>query len=213
MYLILFGAPGVGKGTQAKLISKHFNIPQISTGDMLREAVHLQSPLGKKAGELMAHGKLVPDDIILELIRERITRQDCAHGFILDGYPRTMIQAEELDALMIELKLPVFRCIEIVVPDAEIIRRLVHRRVCEHCASDYNLITNPPPPSLLCPHCGGRIIQRKDDNEHTIAHRLEVYHEYTRPIKDYYMSRAHFYTVNGMQDIEKVQEQIFALIH
>lgn len=213
MYLILFGAPGVGKGTQAKLISKHFNIPQISTGDMLREAVRLQSPLGKKAGDLMTHGKLVPDDIILELIRERITRPDCARGFILDGYPRTMNQAEELDALMTELNLPAFRCIEIEVPDEEIIRRLMNRRVCEHCASDFNLVTTPPPPSMVCPHCGGRIIQRKDDNANTIAHRLEVYHEFTRPIKDYYQSKAHFYTVNGMQDIEQVKQQIFTLIH
>jgi adenylate kinase len=212
MYLILFGAPGVGKGTQAKLVSKHFNIPQISTGDMLREAVRLQSPLGKKAGELMARGKLVPDDLILELIRDRITRPDCARGFILDGYPRTMNQAEELDALMKELRLPDLRCVEIDVPDEEIIRRLVNRRVCEHCASDFNLLTNPPPASMLCPHCGGRIIQRKDDNASTIAHRLDVYHEFTRPIKDYYLSKAHYYTVNGMQDIDKVQRQILALL-
>jgi adenylate kinase len=212
MYLILFGAPGVGKGTQAKLISKQYHLPQISTGDMLREAVRHQTPLGKKAGELMAHGKLVPDDLILELIRQRIAQEDCKNGFILDGFPRTIVQAEELDSLMKELKLPAFRCIEIVVPDTEIIKRLINRRVCEHCAADFNLVTDPPPVSLLCPHCGGRIVQRKDDNEHTIAHRLQVYHEFTRPIKDYYTGKGHFYSINGMQDIEKVQQEVFALI-
>jgi len=155
MYLILFGAPGVGKGTQAKFISQHYHIPQISTGDILRAAVRQKTPVGKKAGDIMAQGKLVPDDIILELIRQRIVQKDCRNGFILDGFPRTLIQAREIDALMSELKLPPFRCIEIVVPDTEILTRLINRRVCEQCAADYNLVTNPPPADLVCPRCGG----------------------------------------------------------
>jgi adenylate kinase len=213
MYLILFGAPGVGKGTQAKLVSKHYQIPQISTGDMLREAVRLNKPLGKKAGELMKLGKLVPDDLILELIRQRIKQPDCQHGFILDGFPRTITQAQELDTLMLKLKLPAFYCIEIVVPDSELIKRLINRRACERCATDFNLLTNPPPATLLCPHCGGQIIQRQDDQEQTITHRLQVYHEITRPIKDYYLSKGQFSSVNGMQGIEQVQEAIFSLLH
>jgi adenylate kinase len=213
MYLILFGAPGVGKGTQAKLISKHYQIPQISTGDMLREAVRINSPLGKQAGELMTQGKLVPDVLMLELIRQRITQQDCLHGFILDGFPRTIAQAEELDALMIKLKLPAFYCIEIVVPDSEIIKRLINRRVCERCAADFNLLTNPPPVELICPHCGGKIIQRKDDQEQTITNRLQVYHDVTRPIKDHYHSKGQFFSVNGMQGIEQVRDAIFSLLH
>jgi adenylate kinase len=212
MYLILFGAPGVGKGTQAKLVSKHFQIPQISTGDILRVAVRERSPLGKKAGDLMAQGKLVPDDLMLKLIRQRIVQTDCQRGFILDGFPRTLVQAKELDALMAQLKLPPFRCIEIVVPDTEIITRLINRRVCEQCATDFNLLTNPPPADLLCPHCGGKIIQRKDDQEQTITQRLQVYHEFTRPIKDYYLSQGHFSSVDGLQDIEKVQQDVLALL-
>ena len=213
MYLILFGAPGVGKGTQAKFISQHYHIPQISTGDILRAAVREKTPVGKKAGDIMAQGKLVPDDIILELIRQRIVQKDCRNGFILDGFPRTLIQARELDALMNELKLPPFRCIEIVVPDTEILTRLINRRVCEQCAADYNLVTNPPPADLVCLRCGGKIIQRKDDQEQTITNRLQVYHEFTRPIKDYYLSKGQFDSINGLQDIEKVQQDIFALLH
>ena len=213
MYLILFGAPGVGKGTQAKFISQHYHIPQISTGDILRAAVRQKTPVGKKAGDIMAQGKLVPDDIILELIRQRIVQKDCRNGFILDGFPRTLIQARGIDALMSELKLPPFRCIEIVVPDTEILTRLINRRVCEQCAADYNLVTNPPPADLVCPRCGGKIIQRKDDQEQTIANRLQVYHEFTRPIRDYYLSKGQFDSINGLQDIEKVQQDIFALLH
>jgi len=212
MYLILFGAPGVGKGTQAKLISKHYQIPQISTGDMLREAVKRGTALGKQAGEIMKQGKLVPDDLILELIRQRVAEPDCRSGFILDGFPRTIAQARELDALMIQLKLPSFYCIEIVVPDAELLKRLINRRVCERCSTDFNLISNPPPADGKCPHCGGRIIQRQDDREETIAHRLQVYHEITRPIKDYYLAKGQFFSVDGMQGIEQVQEAIFSLL-
>jgi adenylate kinase len=212
MHLILFGAPGVGKGTQAKLISKKFNIPQISTGDMLRDAVKSQTELGQKASLLMNQGKLVPDDIILELIRERISLDDCKGGFILDGFPRTIAQAEELDRLFSELKLSDVTCIEIFVPDEEIIKRLVSRRLCEKCGTDYNLITNPPPEDMKCVKCGGNIIQRKDDNEETISNRLNVYLAQTAPLKEYYQQKGAFYSIDGLRSIEDVSNDIIEIL-
>jgi len=212
MHIILFGAPGVGKGTQAKLISIKFNIPQISTGDMLREAVKEQTDLGKKAGEIIAQGKLVPDKIILGLIEDRIKKEDCTNGFILDGFPRTIVQAQDLDNLMMELNLPDFKCIEIALPDRQIISRLVNRRICEGCGTDYNLVTNPPPDNMLCIKCGGKITQRKDDNEATITKRLNVYKAQTAPIKAYYQKKGNLFAVDGSQDISKVHGDIISLL-
>ncbi len=208
MYLILFGAPGVGKGTQAKFVSQKYGIPQISTGDMLREAVKNQSELGKKAGEIMSRGALVPDDLILNMIKERFGRDDCKNGFILDGFPRTLPQAEGLDKLMKELNLPDFKCIEIAVPDKDIITRLVSRRLCSKCGADYNLITNPPPENNKCLKCNSEIIQRKDDNEETIGNRLKVYNQQTAPLKDFYQSKGQFFTADGRKSIDEVQEEI-----
>lgn len=212
MYLILFGAPGVGKGTQAKLVSERFKIPQISTGDMLRAAVKNQTELGQKAGAIISRGELVPDDLILEMIRERFVMDDCKNGFILDGFPRTINQAEGLDGLMHELKLPDFKCIEISVPDNDIISRLVSRRLCSNCGTDYNLITNPPPQDMKCTKCGGNIIQRKDDNEETISNRLKVYNEQTAPLKDFYKNKSMFFTVDGKKPINEVQTEINSLL-
>jgi len=212
MHLILFGAPGVGKGTQAKLISKKFNIPQISTGDMLRDAVKSQSELGQKASLLMNQGKLVPDEIILELIRERISLDDCKDGFILDGFPRTIAQADELDKLFSELKLSDVTCIEIAVPDEEIIQRLVSRRLCEKCGTDYNLITNRPPEDMKCAKCGGNIIQRKDDNKETISNRLKVYLAQTAPLKEYYQQKGAFYSIDGLRSIDDVANDIYKIL-
>jgi len=212
MHLILFGAPGVGKGTQAKLISKKFNIPQISTGDMLRDAVKGQTELGQKASSFMNQGKLVPDEIILDLIRERISLDDCSQGFILDGFPRTIAQAEELDKLFAELNLSDVTCVEISVPDEEIIKRLVSRRLCEKCGTDYNLITNPPPEDLKCIKCDGSIIQRKDDNEETISNRLKVYLAQTAPLKEYYQQKGAFHSIDGLRTIEDVRDDIYAAL-
>jgi adenylate kinase len=212
MYLILFGAPGVGKGTQAKLISKNYNIPQISTGDMLRDAVKNETELGKEASLLMNQGKLVPDEIMLALIKERILRPDCNRGFILDGFPRTIAQAEGLDKLFAELQLSDVICIEINVPDEEIINRLVSRRLCEKCGTDYNLITNPPPDNLKCKKCAGNIIQRKDDNHETISKRLRVYLDQTSPLKVYYQNKGAFHSIDGLRGIEKVRDDIFKIL-
>jgi adenylate kinase len=212
MHLILFGAPGVGKGTQAKLISKNYNIPQISTGDMLRDAVQNETELGKKASLLMNQGKLVPDEIMLALIKQRISHHDCKNGFILDGFPRTIAQAEELDKLFSGLKLPDLTCIEIKVPDEEIINRLVSRRLCEQCGTDYNLITNPPPENMSCTKCGGNIIQRKDDNHETISNRLKVYMAQTAPLKEYYQRKGAFYSIDGLRSVEEVRNDIFKML-
>lgn len=212
MYLILFGAPGVGKGTQAKLVSQKFGIPQISTGDMLREAVKNQTELGKKAGEIMSRGELVPDDLILNMIKERFGRDDCKNGFILDGFPRTLPQAEGLDKLMKELGLPEFKCVEITVPDGDIIARLVSRRLCSKCGTDYNLNTNPPPNDNKCLKCGGDIIQRKDDNEETISNRLNVYNQQTAPLKEFYQKKGQFFSVDGRNSVEEVQNEVISVL-
>lgn len=212
MYLILFGAPGVGKGTQARLISENYHIPQISTGDMLRDAVKEKTKLGLKANELMNQGKLVPDEIMLELIKDRISLPDCQNGFILDGFPRTLEQAKGLDALFSELNLPGVTCIEINVPDDEIVKRLISRRICEKCGTDYNLITNPPPTNLICTKCGGNIVRRKDDNQETISNRLKVYLEQTAPLKDYCRKKGHFHSVDGLRSIEEVRQDIFRIV-
>lgn len=212
MHLILFGAPGVGKGTQARHISKNYHIPQISTGDMLRDAVKEETELGMKASKIMNQGKLVPDEIMIELIRNRISLPDCQNGFILDGFPRTLEQARELDDLFIELHLPAVTCIEINVPDDEIIKRLVSRRLCEKCGTDYNLITNPPSADMICDRCGGNIIQRKDDHEETISNRLKVYLEQTAPLKDYYHQKGHFHSIDGLRSIEEVRNDIFKIM-
>ncbi len=212
MHLVLFGAPGVGKGTQAKLISKKFHIPQISTGDMLRDAVKSETELGIKASSLMNEGKLVPDEIMLELIRERISLDDCKEGFILDGFPRTIAQAEGLDRLFSELRLADVICVEIYVPNEEIIKRLVSRRLCEKCGTDYNLILNPPPDDMLCVNCGGNIIQRKDDNKETISNRLKVYLSQTAPLKEYYQQKGSFYSIDGLRSIDDVSQDIFKVI-
>ena len=213
MYLILFGAPGVGKGTQAKFISEKQKIPQISTGDMLRSAVKNQTELGKKAGEIMSRGELVPDEIILGMIKERFGMNDCKDGFILDGFPRTLAQAEGLNKLMKELNLPDFKCIEIAVPDQDIISRLVSRRLCSSCGADYNLITNPPPNDMKCTICGGEIIQRKDDKEETISNRLKVYNDQTAPLINYYQAKGNFFTVDGRKTIDDVQQEVDALLN
>lgn len=208
MYLILFGAPGVGKGTQAKKISKDYGIPQISTGDMLREAVREKTELGKKAEAIMNRGELVPDDLMLNLIRERISKPDCVHGLILDGFPRTTPQAQELSKLMQEMRLPTFTCIEITVPNEKIINRLTSRMTCSSCGKDYNPAFGQVPDDMKCTKCGGAIITRSDDNKETIQKRLNVYNEQTSQVKYFYKDNGHFFTVDGDRDVAEVYTSI-----
>jgi adenylate kinase len=208
MIVILLGAPGVGKGTQAKRIVNHFHVPQISTGDILRKEVRENTELGKKVSKIMESGELVTDDLILEIIQKRITLPDCQDGFILDGFPRTIPQAEGLDKLLDELSLPAPVVIEIYAPDEEIIRRLTSRRVCSNCGKDYNLNLNPPPPDGKCTICGGEIVQREDDNEKTVRQRLKVYRKETKPLIDYYNNKHHFHRLDGQESIDVLFNQI-----
>jgi adenylate kinase len=212
MYLIIFGAPGAGKGTQAKRLSSHFTIPQISTGDILREAVQQETELGKKAKALMEKGELVPDHIMLDIIRDRITKPDCDHGFILDGFPRTIPQAEGLAGLMRDLSLPRFTCIEIRVPDEEVIDRLTSRKTCENCGADYNPATRPVPEDGRCSICGGKIVSRHDDNEETIRKRLEVYRQQTEPVKHFYQERGQFHSVDGNKSVDEVYKELLNIL-
>lgn len=212
MYLIIFGAPGVGKGTQAKLISRDFEIPQVSTGDMLREAIRNETELGNEAKAIMARGELVPDHLILNLIRARISKPDCEHGLILDGFPRTIIQAQELSELMKEINLPAFTCIEITAPKDVIIERITSRMTCNQCGTDYNKTTNPAPEDMVCTICGGNITTRHDDNEATVRNRLKVYCEQTDPVKHYYADRGNFFTVDGNKTVDDVYNQLNKII-
>ncbi len=208
MHLILLGAPGVGKGTQAKKIVEKFNIPQISTGDILRKEVREETELGKKAKAIMERGELVPDDIILNMMEKRLNEPDCQKGFILDGFPRTIPQAEGLDKILQNKENVKLKVIEIFVPEEEIVRRLTSRRICSVCGRDYNLILTPPPANGKCESCGGEIIQRYDDKEETIRNRLKVYNQQTEPLIHYYSKKGNLYRVNGLNNVEDVFKEI-----
>jgi len=206
--LILLGAPGVGKGTQAKKLQDQFGIPQISTGDILRAAVRDKTELGMAAKAYMDRGALVPDDVIIGIIRERISQPDCEKGFILDGFPRTIPQAEALDAMLAEMKLNLDVVLEIYVDPEKIVQRLTNRRVCSECGAVFNLLTNPPPADGKCPNCGGVIIQRDDDKEETVRNRLAVYNKQTAPLKEFYSKKGILKTIDGDDTVEEVYRKI-----
>jgi adenylate kinase len=189
MRLVILGLPGSGKGTQSKRISQRWDIPQISTGDILRQAAKEGTQLGKKARCYMDQGLLVPDALMAELVLERLGGGDCQRGFILDGFPRTIAQAEILDALLSQKDLTIDAVLKLQISDATVIRRLSQRRLCSRCASDYNLESNPPKQQGLCDRCGGTLYQREDDREETISRRLQVYHNQTQLLEDYYRDK------------------------
>ena len=199
MNLILLGAPGAGKGTQAEILKEKLAIPTISTGNILREAVKNETPLGLEAKGYMESGKLVPDALVISIIEERLTKDDCKNGFILDGFPRTIPQAEALQ----EGGVRIDKALEIAVSDDEIIARLSGRRVCSGCGAPYHMISCPPPGDNVCPKCGAEIITRKDDLPETIKHRLDVYHEQTEPLKGFYGEQGKHAVVNGENGIEE----------
>ena len=210
MRVILLGPPGAGKGTQAQYICDKYAIPQISTGDMLRAAVKAQSPLGKQAKAVMNAGRLVSDELILGLVEQRITESDCANGFLFDGFPRTIPQAQAL----VETNIDIDVVLEIKVPDEEIIRRLAGRRVHEASGRVYHLIYNPPVHANKDDITGDVLIQRKDDTEETVKHRLEIYREQTHPLVKYYKQRANekhlrYSELNGFGDVEEIKNQLF----
>lgn len=198
MRLILLGAPGAGKGTQAEVICKHLRIPAISTGNIIREALANQTELGMKTKSYMDAGRLVPDEIIISMVKERLNQPDCENGFILDGMPRTIAQAEALDAMGIAID----RVIDIEVPDETIERRLAGRRVCKDCSASYHLDDKPSKIPGVCDNCGGELIVRKDDDPKIIRERLKIYHDQTEPLKDYYRNQNKLVVVVGQEKVE-----------
>ena len=208
MNLILLGAPGAGKGTQAELLVKQLGIPAISTGNMLREAMANGTELGKQAKKYMDEGALVPDELILGIVADRVSQPDCCKGFILDGVPRTLAQAEALE----EKGVRIDHVISIEVDDAAIEGRMTGRRVCAKCGASYHIVANPPKQDGICDSCGGELIIRKDDKPETVRHRLEVYHASTEVLKDFYGRLGRLRTVNGNQSIEGANEDILKAI-
>ena len=197
MKLILLGAPGAGKGTQAEVICKALNIPAISTGNIIREALAQGTEMGLKAKSFMDAGQLVPDDVVIGIIKERLAKDDCANGFILDGFPRTIPQAEALDAMGVVID----RVIDIEVPDEKIAARMSGRRVCKDCGSSYHLEYKAPKAEGICDACDGELIQRKDDAPETVLDRLAVYHEQTEPLKDFYSKKGILRIVEGQEEV------------
>lgn len=208
MRIVFLGAPGAGKGTQARLIAEKHHIPQISTGDILRAAVREGTPLGVEAKGYMDRGELVPDALMVGLIRDRIACADCAKGYILDGFPRTLEQARALDAMLAEVGSPLQVAIDFSVPTEELVRRLSGRRVCRACGASFHLVSAPPAAEGVCDHCGGELYQRPDDNVETVSKRLEVYHAQTAPITAYYREKGLLHPVDGMRGIEDIQADL-----
>ena len=197
MKLILLGAPGAGKGTQAEVICNALNIPAISTGNIIREALRLGTEMGLKAKSFMDAGQLVPDDVVIGIIKERLAKDDCANGFILDGFPRTIPQAEALDAMGIIID----KVIDIEVPDEKIAARMSGRRVCKDCGASYHLEYKAPESEGGCDACSGDLVQRKDDAPETVLDRLAVYHEQTEPLKEFYSKKGILRIVEGQEEI------------
>ena len=208
MKLILLGAPGAGKGTQAEFISEKYGIPMVSTGNMIREALKNGTEMGLKAKSFMDSGNLVPDEVVIGIIKERLAKDDCKNGFILDGFPRTIPQAEALQKMGIELD----RVIDFEVEDEEIIGRMSGRRVCSKCGSSYHTMFKPPVKEGVCDKCGAELIQRKDDKPETVKERLRVYHEETEPLKDFYMKKGNLRVVAGQGDIAVITKNAFAAL-
>ena len=208
MNLILLGAPGAGKGTQAELLTEKLSIPAISTGNMLREAMANGSDLGRMVKKIMDEGSLVPDGVILDIVAERVAQSDCANGFILDGVPRTLAQAEALEARGIRID----HVISIEIDDSIIEGRMTGRRVCSHCGASYHVVANPPKTEGICDQCGEALVTRKDDAPETVRHRLEVYHNQTEVLKDFYRNLGKLRLVEGNQSIEGANRDILAAI-
>ncbi|MFH1006784.1 MAG: adenylate kinase [Candidatus Latescibacterota bacterium] len=210
MYLVLLGPPGAGKGTQALKVSERYGIPQISTGDILREAVKEGTALGSVVASCMDAGQLIPDDLMLELVRVRLGNPDCSRGFILDGFPRTVAQAEGLEQLKAAFRRNVDQVLSIKVDPELLVKRLVARRVCADCGQGYNLQTQPPRTEGFCDTCGGTLIQRSDDVEKTIRNRLRVYEKQTAPVEAFYREKGLLHPIDGVGSIDDVFKRMTA---
>jgi adenylate kinase len=210
--ILLMGLPGAGKGTQAARIVEELHIPHISTGDMFRQAVKEQTPLGLEAKSYMDQGQLVPDRVTIGIVRERLAKEDCANGFLLDGFPRTVPQAEALDQLLSELGKEIDFVLYIEVAEEELLKRLTGRRICRNCGATYHVVFAPPKQDGICDRCGGELYQRDDDREETVAKRLQVNLEQIQRLLSYYEGSGKLYRIEGAQPIEKVTEEILNVI-
>ena len=208
MKLILLGAPGAGKGTQAEIISEKYNIPTISTGNIIRAALKNGTEMGLKAKSYIDAGELVPDDVVIGIIKERLAESDCANGYILDGFPRTIPQAEALD----EMGFGIDAALSIEVADSEIVKRMSGRRVCEKCGASYHIVAIPPKAEGICDVCGAALVQRADDAPETVKSRLEVYHRETEPLKAYYAERGNLKEVPNQATVEATTAKILEVL-
>ena len=212
MRLILLGPPGAGKGTQAKMLKEKFRKPQISTGDILRKSVREGTELGRQAKIFMNAGKLVQDDVVVGLIRERIGEEDCQNGFILDGFPRTIIQAEKLTETLKEMNLSIDTVIDFQVDTDELVNRLTGRSTCSDCGAMFHKVSRPPIAIGICDDCGGSLYQRNDDKEETIKKRLEVYQNETAPLKEFYGKQGNLKTAQANGTVEEVFSRVCAMV-
>ncbi|MEO6486376.1 MAG: adenylate kinase [Thermoanaerobaculia bacterium] len=208
MKLIFIGPPGSGKGTQAKRLASGHGIPHISTGDILREAVADGTELGRKVAPIMAAGQLVSDDLMIGIIRDRLAKPDAAKGFILDGFPRTLVQAEKLDGIVSGNGHEGLRVLQLLVPDEAIVNRITRRRTCSQCGAIYHLENQPPAKADVCDRCGGSLIARPDDTEEAVRKRLESFHRQTAPVATYYKSKQLLREVDGIGPVDQVFERI-----
>ncbi|MEA2019065.1 MAG: adenylate kinase [Campylobacterota bacterium] len=212
MNLMVFGAPGAGKGTQAKFLIEKYDIPQISTGDILRAAIADKTDMGMEAKKFMDDGKLVPDSTIIGIIKDRLAQDDCKKGFILDGYPRTLPQAEALNELMKNMQISLDKVISLNVPDELIVGRVTGRKVCSNCGASFHLEFNPSKKDGVCDYCDGELITRKDDNAQTVKSRLGAYHEQTAPLIEFYTKMGVMIELDGTKDVEEVTADMFNAI-
>lgn len=208
MNLMVFGAPGAGKGTQAKFLIEKYGIPQISTGDILRAAISEKTDMGMEAKKFMDEGKLVPDSTIIGIIKDRLAQDDCKAGFILDGFPRTLPQAEALQALMEDMSISLDKVISLNVPDDLIVGRITGRRVCSKCGASFHVEFNPSKKENICDYCGGDLIIRKDDNADTVKSRLSAYHDQTAPLIDFYTKMGVIVELDGTKDVSEVTKDM-----
>ena len=206
--VVLLGPPGAGKGTQAKLLQEKFAACQVSTGDILRKAVAEQTALGKEASDYINHGALVPDSVIVNLVVERLREKDCEPGFILDGFPRTIPQAESLDAILKKMGLNLNCVLSVQVPEEIIIERLAGRRTCKNCGALSHMVFNPQKRAGVCDRCGGELYQRDDDREETVANRLKVYQSQTAPLISYYRERGLLSEIDGVGEIDEIRSRV-----
>ena len=212
MKIIMLGAPGAGKGTQAKMIAEKFSVPHISTGDIFRANIKGQTPLGMEAKKYMDEGKLVPDELTVKILLDRVAQDDCKNGYVLDGFPRTIPQAEVLTEALDKMGDKIDYAIDVAVPDENIVNRMSGRRACVTCGATYHIVHIPPKVENICDKCGSELILRDDDKPETVLNRLKIYHEQTQPLIDYYTGKGVLKTVDGTKDMNDVFADIVGIL-